>query len=95
MFLILYTSGLTLLSEANSIKERRIELDTEDYLSLKEAENMYFQIFFGISLMCKPNKNYGISISFILSAYKTVCQIGKYTDEINIGLHGTIKMSEI
>lgn len=95
MFLILSASGLTLLSEANSIKERRIELDAEDYLSLKEIENMCFQISLGVSLMCKPNKNYGTAVSSLISAYKTICKAGNYTDDINVGLHGTIKMSEI
>ena len=95
MFLILSASGLTLLSEANSIKERRIELDAEEYLSLKEIESMCFQISLGISLMCKPNKNYGVAVSLLVSVYKTICKAGNYTDEINVGLHGTIKMSEI
>ena len=32
----------------------------------------------------------------LLSAYyKTICKAGNYTDEINVGLYGTIKMSEI
>lgn len=95
MFLILYASGLTLLSEANSIKERRLELDAEEYLSLSEIDSMCFQISLGVSLMCKPNKNYGVAISLLVSAYKTICKAGNYTDEINIGLHGTINMNEI
>lgn len=95
MFCILATSGLSLLSEVNSIKENRIELDAEEYLSLKEIEELIFQISLSISLMLKPKKNYGVAISSLVSAYKTVCNAGNYTDEINIGLHGTIKMSEI
>lgn len=95
MFLILSASGLTLLSEANSIKERRIELDAEEYLSLSEIDSMCFQISLGVSLMCKPNKNYGAAVSSLVSAYKTICKAGNYTDKIKIGLHGTIKMSEI
>ena len=45
--------------------------------------------------MCKPNKNYGAAIESLVLAYKTICNAGSYTDELNIGLHGTIKMSEI
>lgn len=95
MFMILAASGITLLSEANSIKECRVELDAEDYISLKEIESMCFQISLGVSLMCKANKNYGAAIQSIVSAYKTICKAGNYTDKINIGLHGTIKMTEI
>ena len=95
MFMILAASGITLLSEANSIKECRVELDAEDYMSLKEIESMCFQISQGVSLMCKANKNYGVAIQSIVLAYKTICKAGNYTDKINIGLHGTIKMTEI
>ena len=45
--------------------------------------------------MLKPKKNYGVAISSLVSAYKTICNAGNYADEINIGLHGTINMSEI
>ena len=65
------------------------------FASLKEIESMCFQISLGVSLMCKPNKNYGVAISSLVSAYKTISKTGNYTDEINVGLHGTIKMSEI
>ena len=95
MFMILAASGITLLSEANSIKESRIELDAEDYMSLDEIESMCFQISLGVSLMCKANKNYGAAIQSIVSAYKAICKAGNYTDKINIGLHGTIRMTEI
>lgn len=95
MFMILAASGITLLSEANSIKECRVELDAEDYMSLDEIESMCFQISLGVSLMCKANKNYGAAIQSIVSAYKAICKAGNYTDKINIGLHGTIRMTEI
>lgn len=95
MFMILAASGITLLSEANSIKECRVELDAEDYMSLDEIESMCFQISLGVSLMCKANKNYGAAIQSIVSAYKAICKAGNYTDKINIGLHGTIRITEI
>ena len=95
MFMILATSGITLLSEANSVNENKVELDSEDYLSLKEIENIHFQISMGISLMSKTNKNYGVAISLLVSAYKTICKVGNYNEEICIGLNGTIMMNEI
>ena len=95
MFLILYVSGQRLLSEVNSIKERRIELDTEEYLSLEEIETVCSNISLGVSLMCMRDKDYGAAIYMLLLAYKIICKKGNYTDEIDVGLHGTIKMSEI
>lgn len=96
MFMILAASGITLLSEVNSIKEREIELYSEDYMSLEELKNICSQISLSISLMYKPNKNYGVAILLLVSAYKTVCKAGSYTDRISIGLqYGTINMTEI
>lgn len=94
MFSILFVSGQELLLEANSIWNFRIELDTGDYMTLNEIENIYFQIYFGIS-MCRPNKNYSLAISSLESAYKMIRKVGNYNNEFNVGLHGTIKMSEI
>ena len=95
MFLILSASGLTLLSEANSIKGSRLELDSEDYLSLKEIEDIHRDICMSCSLMCKPRKNYGVAVWLLVLAYKTICEAGNYTDEISVGLHGTISMGEL
>ena len=95
MFLILYTSSLTLTSEVNSIKKDKLELDAEDYLSLEEIDELCRQIAVGIVLMGKPNKNYATAIKFLISAYKTICRAGNYTDEIRIGLHGSITANEI
>lgn len=95
MFLILSANGLTLLSEINSIKGSRIELDAEDYISLKEIESLHFQILMSITLMSKANKNYGAAILSLISAYKTVCKVGDFSEDIHIGLQGTIKMTEL
>lgn len=45
--------------------------------------------------MCRPNKNYSLAISSLESAYKMIRKVGNYNHEFNVGLHGTIKMSEI
>ena len=95
MFSILATSGLNLLSVANSIKENRIVLDSDDYISLKENQNIHFKICLAISLMLKPKKNYGAAIKSLLYAYKSICKIGNYTDGLTVGLHGTITIDEI
>lgn len=95
MFSIVAASSQPLLQEINSIRENKIELNAEDYLSLEEIDNLYFQITLAISLMYKPNKNYKLAVDSLVSAYKTICKTGNYTDEITIGLHGTIKMNEI
>lgn len=95
MFLILAVSGVSLLSEINSIKGSRVELNAEEYISLKEIEELHFNISLGISIMCKQHKNYGLAVFLFLSSYKLICKVGNYSDDIRIGLHGTISMSEL
>jgi hypothetical protein len=48
----------------------------------RKFERICFQISFGISLMYKPNKNYGVAVSSLVSDYKTICKAGNYADEI-------------
>ena len=95
MFMILASSSFPLLSEINSIKENRIELNAEDYMSLDEIDSLYFSISLGIALMYKPDKNYGAAVSSFISAYKSVCKVGDFTDDFVVGLHGSISMREI
>ena len=95
MFLILYSSSIPLMTEVNSLNSHKVELDAEDYLPLCDIESICYQVPLAVSLMSKPQKNYGIAISSLLSAYKTVCKAGNYSDEFSIGLHGSISLSEI
>ena len=95
MFQIIAASSSYLVLEANTIRDNKIELDSESYISLEETKNVLFDISLGISLMNSPGKNYGAAISSLLAAYKKIQSIGEYTDVFRIGLHGSIDFSEL
>ena len=95
MFQIIAASSSYLVLEANTIRDNKIELDSESYISLEETKNVLFDISLGISLMNSPGKNYGAAISSLLAAYKKIQSIGEYTDDFRIGLHGSIDLSEL
>lgn len=95
MFSIIAASSRYLLSEVNTVKDNMIPLDSEGFISLADTKQLLFDISLSVSLMNSPNKNYGLAIAQLTSSYKKVRSIGKYFDDIRIGLHGSINMSEL
>ena len=95
MFGILAYSCTYLLAEANSIKDNRLELDTEGYMTLEESEKLAFDVSFIVAIMGKPQKNYKAAISSLITIAKLVRSIGNYNDSIRLGLHGSFAMNEI
>lgn len=95
MFQIVAASSSYLVLEANTLRDNKLELDSERYISLEETKKVLLDISLGISLMNSPSKNYSAAISSLLAAYKMIQAIGKYTDDFRIGLHGSIDSSEL
>ena len=61
-------------------------MDSTDYISL--------DISISVGLMRSEDKNYPFIISFF-NASKTIREIGEYSDNVRVGLHGTIMINEI
>lgn len=95
MFQILAASSQYLLAEAYNIKDKKIELDSESYISLEENDQMFSNISTGIGLMRSVAKNYDVAIGFIVSAYETIRKLGPFSDDLRVGLHGSIEISEL
>ena len=95
MFQILAASSQYLLAEAYNIKDKKIELDSESYISLEENDQMCSNISTGIGLMRSVGKNYDVAIGFIISAYETIRKLGPFSDDLRVGLHGSIEISEL
>lgn len=95
MFSILAYSCSYLLSEVNSIKENRLALDVEGYMTLEQTETLAFETSFIVSIMAKPQKNYGAAITSLITIAKLIRAVGNYNDSIRLGLHGSFSMNEI
>ncbi len=95
MFQILAASSSYLLREANNLKGNKVELDSENYISMKDTDKILFDISMGVGLMSTIGKNYGAAIASLVSAYGKVREIGCFTDDFRIGLHGSIEITEL
>ena len=95
MFLILADSCAFLISEANSIRDNKLALHNENYISLNDTDSLYFCISLALRIMAKPKKNYDLAIMQIITASNKIREIGNYDEEIRIGLHGSIKTTEL
>ena len=95
MFLILADSCDFLISEANSIRDNKLALHNENYISLSDTDSLLFCLSLAIGIMFTPKKNYDLAITEIITAAKKIREIGNYDEEIRIGLHGSIKTTEL
>lgn len=95
MFLILYYSSNYLLNEVNVIKKNKLALDSADYISLDKIDQLSLDISIGVGLMRSEDNNYSFIIRSFLNASKMIREIGEYSDNIHVGLHGTIAIDEI
>ena len=96
MFLILGESSNYLLSEILSIYKDKIQLNYEDILTLNDVEDIYFKIISSITIMRRPDKNYGLAIKNIFCAYEKLLSInGINNTSITIGLNGSIHPDDL
>lgn len=95
MFRILYESSEQLLIALNRLKSDELILENEGYISLDDNRAIAFNICLGIGLLNKKNKNYGVAISQLMTAFVMLRELGGFSDEITIGLKGSISIDEI
>lgn len=95
MFVIIAASSLHLLREVKAVNNNKLLLDVEEIISIKEIEQLIFNISLAIAIMQKADKNYEAGIKLLLSAAKKIREIGGYNDSVNIALQGSIETSEI
>ena len=50
MFQILAASSQYLLTEANNLKGNKVELDSENYISMEDTDQILFDISMGLAL---------------------------------------------
>ena len=95
MFLIIAYSCNSLMFELNSIRDNKLILHNENYITLEKTNNLVFSITLAMGTMITPNKNYSVAIKELISAANTIRNTGGYTGGIRIGLHGSIKTTEL
>lgn len=96
LFQIVAAGASYLLIEANAINNNKLILEIEDYLSIEENKKIMLDISLAFGLMPKTDKNYKVVIDSLIGATDNLREIGKYQkNEIHIGLHGSVSVSEL
>ena len=95
MFFILASSSSQLISEVRKVAENKLILSSEEYISLSDIDELCTDISLSVGLMGNPKKNYEFAISKLIEAAKTIREIGNYTNNICIGLHFSVSISEL
>lgn len=96
LFQIVAAGTSDLWIEANALKNDKLILEIEDYLSIEENKKIIFDISLALGLMHKKDKNYKVVIDFLISATDKLRKTGKYpANNIQIGLCGSVSVSEL
>lgn len=96
LFQIVSASCSYLLNEAITIKNNKLILGIEDYMSIDENKGIMFDISFFITLMGKNDKNYQAAIDSLIKVTERIREIGQYPKgNIRVGLHGSVPLSEL
>ena len=85
-----------LLNEAKAVKDNKLLLNAENYLSMEENKDIMFEISLSVGLMAKKNKNYQVAINSLVKVVEKLREIGSYgKGDIRVGLHGSVPISEL
>ena len=95
LFQIVAAGASYLIMEANAIKENKLILEIEDYLSIEDNKTIMFNISLAFGLMPKTDKNYKAVIDSLISVTNKLREVGKYTSDVHVGLHGSVSISEL
>lgn len=95
MFNILGVSGTEIVRQIEIIDANKLMLDMEDYISLDDISGLYSSIRMAVFLMMSNGKNYGVSVSQLLSAYDKMSSYCDGDKSFRIGMHGSISWKEL
>lgn len=95
MFRIIGSNSSELLKALELLVDNKLMMNQIGYISLDDIESLRFNILCAIGIMRKPQKNYGVAVKLLLTAYNTIRETGNYSDELTISLQGSFGFSEL
>ncbi len=95
MFQIIAAGSTYLIIEANNIKANKLILEAEDYFSVEDNDQLMFDISLALGLMGKPDKNNKAIIGSLIRATDKIRELGHYTNNVDVRLHGSISVNEL
>mgnify|MGYP003298725383 CR=1 FL=1 len=82
---VLFSTSSTTL---NSLKSNALTLQTLDYLSQEELDQLIFDLSLSVTIMSRKDKNYNVAVLKLKSAFSTIHNKGKFSNsDFNIGFN--------
>lgn len=96
MLEIIVVNSIDVLKCCEKIEDDKIMLDRENYVSIKQAEDILKKIKMAYAILCAGGKkNYGIAYKLILGALQSVRELGSFTNNFQVCLQGRINPKEL
>ena len=94
MFEIVSNGAKYLLNETIALKRDQLTLNAEGYASIEDTKDTIYYISTFLEIAAAKDYNYKIAVDSLLHAVKRIRKIGEFTNNINVGMHGTINLME-
>lgn len=89
-------NSIDVLKCCEKIEDDKVMLDRENYVSVKQTEDILNKIRMAYAILCAGGKkNYGIAYKLILGALQSVREMGSYTNYFQVSLQGRINPKEL
>lgn len=96
MLEIIVVNSMDVLKCCEKIEDDKIMLDRENYVSIKQAEDILNKIRMAYAILYAGGiKNYGIGYKLILGALQSVRELGSFTNNFQVCLQGRINPKEL
>lgn len=96
MLEIIVVNSIDVLKCCEKIEDDKIMLDRENYVSVKQAEDILNKIRMSYAILrAGGKKNYGIAYKLILGALQSVRELGPFTNNFQVCLQGRINPKEL
>ena len=88
LFTIVLQDLIPVMKELNSLKSNALTLQTLDYLSQEELDQLIFDLSLSVTIMSRKDKNYNVAVLKLKSAFSTIHNKGKFSNsDFNIGFN--------
>jgi hypothetical protein len=95
MFRIIAVGSTNLIAEINNINANKLILEVEEFFSVEENDKLQFNVLLALGLMGRKDKNIKAIIDCLISATNTIRELGGYTNDVQVGLHGNVSINEL
>ncbi len=96
MLKIIVVNSADVAKCSKKIEDDKVMLDRENYVSVKQAEDLLSKISLAFTILrAHGKKNYGLAYKMIVQALQSIRELGSYTNNFQVCLQGRISPEEL